>query len=238
MAKGGGFCEKHGPFDPPHETCPFCAIEDRERRAYGPPPGVPESGQPPVPSSTEPPANTVRAPGFVRDTVEPAPEIEATELRPRAAEPEDEAPAEADDLGADAEAGAGAGGDSESPPEDALPDGDGDESEPEPPPLGWLVVREPVEHRGTVLEVAANQVIGRAGDIKWNDPRISRQHARLTVEPPDDDPDAPPVFHLWPFGPTNPVFINEREIRGATPLYENDEIRLGDTLFVFKVLTD
>ena len=23
----GGFCERHGPFDPPHETCPYCAME-------------------------------------------------------------------------------------------------------------------------------------------------------------------------------------------------------------------
>jgi pSer/pThr/pTyr-binding forkhead associated (FHA) protein len=46
------------------------------------------------------------------------------------------------------------------------------------------------------------------------------------------------VFHLWPFGPTNPVYINGRQVRGATPLVENDEIRLGDTLFVFKVLAD
>lgn len=236
MAQGGGFCDKHGPFDPPHVTCPFCALEDRERRAYGPPPGVPQAAPPP---STEAPANTVRSPGFVDEPVEPAPEIQATELRPRAAEPDeavaDETPGESDDQVEDA-----VGGVPDVLPEDASPDDAVNESPPEPEPLpllGWLVVREPVEHRGTVLQVAANQVIGRAGDVKWNDPRISRQHARLTVEPPDDDPDAPPVFHLWPFGPTNPVFINEREIRGATPLHENDEIRLGDTLFVFKVLT-
>ncbi len=23
MSEGGGFCERHGPFDPPHRTCPF-----------------------------------------------------------------------------------------------------------------------------------------------------------------------------------------------------------------------
>ena len=45
------------------------------------------------------------------------------------------------------------------------------------------------------------------------------------------------IYHLWPFAPTNPVYINGRAIRGATPLQENDEIKLGNTLFVFKVLT-
>jgi hypothetical protein len=105
-------------------------------------------------------------------------------------------------------------------------------------PLGWLVVKEPVERRGQVLPVRANQVIGRSGDVQWDDPRLSRQHARLTFEAPEETPDDPPVFHLWPFGPANPVYINGREIRGATPLHENDEIRLGGTLFVFKVLVD
>jgi hypothetical protein len=103
-------------------------------------------------------------------------------------------------------------------------------------PLGWLVVKEPLARRGEVLPVRANQVIGRSGDAQWNDPRVSRQHARLTFEPPEGAPDDPPVFHLWPFGPANPVYINGREIRGATPLHENDEIRLGGTLFVFKTL--
>jgi pSer/pThr/pTyr-binding forkhead associated (FHA) protein len=104
--------------------------------------------------------------------------------------------------------------------------------------LGWLVVKEPVERRGAILPIRANQIIGRSGDVQWDDPRMSRQHARLTYEPAPDQPDAPPVFHLWPFGPANPVYINDQEIRGATPLRENDVIRLGSTLFVFKLLVD
>jgi pSer/pThr/pTyr-binding forkhead associated (FHA) protein len=114
---------------------------------------------------------------------------------------------------------------------------DGDQLDP-PPILAWLVVKEPRDRRGTMVQVQANQSIGREGDIRWNDPGLSRQHARLTLEPPEEDPGGFPVFHLWPFGPTNPVYINGRQIRGATPLHENDEIRLGDTLFVFKLLTD
>jgi pSer/pThr/pTyr-binding forkhead associated (FHA) protein len=104
--------------------------------------------------------------------------------------------------------------------------------------LGWLVVKEPAARRGDVLAVRPGQTIGREGDVRYNDPRMSRQHARLTLEPPDDAPDDTPVFHLWPFGTTNPVIVNGQEIRGATPLHENDLVRLGDTLFVFKVLMD
>jgi hypothetical protein len=186
---GGGFCEKHGPFDPPHQTCPYCAIEDKQRRAYGPPGAASK--------------DDVDATGFRRTTVEPDLRTDVTEVVPR---------------------------------QDA---GNGSSvSSPDRAPLGWMVVKEPVEQRGTVLAVHPNQVIGRSGDVRWDDPRLSRQHARLTFEVPADTPDGPPVFHLWPFGPANPVYINGREIRGATPLRENDEIRLGGTLFVFKVLVD
>ena len=105
-------------------------------------------------------------------------------------------------------------------------------------PLAWLIVKAPPARRGTVLPVQPNQVIGREGDIRWDDASLSRQHARFTLEAPADAPDDPPCFHVWPFGPTNPVYVNGESVRGATPLRENDEIRLGETLFVFKVLWD
>jgi hypothetical protein len=187
MAEGGGFCDKHGPFDPPHQTCPYCAKEDEQRRAYGPPGAAP--------------GEDVGATGFQRRTVQPDLRADVTTVVPRLEVAEVH-------------------------------------HNPDHIPLGWLVVKEPVERRGQVLPVRANQVIGRSGDVQWDDPRLSRQHARLTFEAPEETPDDPPVFHLWPFGPANPVYINGREIRGATPLHENDEIRLGGTLFVFKVLVD
>jgi hypothetical protein len=189
MAEGGGFCERHGPFDPPHRTCPYCALEDPQRRAFGPPSGA--AGDAGRRTLDAPPAGTPQAPS--------GPEL--TEMRP-----------------ADEEA--------EAPPYEG------------PQPLAWLIVKEPEAQRGTMLALAHNQVIGREGDLRWDDPRLSRQHARVTVEPPAHAPESPPLFHLWPFGPTNPIFINGEEVRGATPLYENDEIRLGDTLFVFKTLAD
>ncbi len=184
MAQGGGFCERHGPFDPPHRTCPYCALEDDQRRLYGPPPEAPAEDE-----------------VFEREVIEPDEPLGLTEVAPV-------------DVIED----------------EALPD--------EGHPLGWLVVKQPAEKRGTILSIGPNQSIGREADIRWDDPGLSRQHARLTLEPPEGAPEAQPVFHLWPFAPTNPVYINEREIRGATPLRENDEIRLGNTLFVFKTLTD
>ncbi|SRR5690554_759160 len=190
MAQGGGFCERHGPFDPPHRVCPYCVIEDEQRRLYGPPPKAAAPPEPPAIDESPPP-----------DAPPPEDVDGFTALAPQ-----DE------------------------------PEADGQDAPPAP--LGWLVVKRPIEQRGTILALAPNQSIGREGDIRWDDPGLSRQHARLTLEPPEGAPDAPPVYHLWPFAPTNPVFINGREIRGATPLRENDEIRLGNTLFVFKTLTD
>ncbi len=204
MAAGGGFCARHGPFDPPNQTCPYCALEEAQRRAYGPPAGtVPPPAQPSTP-----------------------PEGERTNVVQSAAPP-DEAPATTEAIPREqAEA-------LEAAPADAAPKPDAP-----PAPLGWLVVKSPLARRGEIVPVRANQIIGREGDVRWDDPRLSRQHARVTLEPSHDAPEGAPVFHLWPFGTTNPVFINGQEIRGATPLRENDEIQLGDTLFIFKLLPD
>jgi hypothetical protein len=194
MSQGGGFCDKHGPYDPPHTICPYCAREYGQRRAYEPP-----DDNPPSPAGDSDEAADL---AFVRATVESGPDL--TEVAPR--ETADEVPT-TDDYGP-------------------------------PAPLAWLVIKRPLAQRGTIITLRGHEIIGREGDIQWDDPRLSRQHARLTLEPPADDPDSPPLFYLWPFGTTNPVIINGQEIRGATPLAENDEIHLGDTLFVFKVLLD
>lgn len=196
MSQGGGFCDRHGPYDAPHRSCPFCALEAEQRRAYGPPGKT-------VPSRATSPETAAQA------LPEPPPPPNPTEVMPREAVPPDAA---------------------------AQPVADAPD---EPPaPLAWLVVRAPRERRGEWLAIAPNQTIGREADVRWDDPRLSRVHARFTLEPPVDAPGAPPIFYLWPFAPTNPVFINGQAIRGATPLRENDEIQLGNTLFVFKVLTD
>jgi hypothetical protein len=211
MPDGGGFCQIHGPFDPPHLECPFCKKEQERRRAYGPPGESPRYA--PLPRVSPPPAmSSPPMPDdsrFVRQTLEPENESEATEILPRDS-------LEWSDIAED----------------DEFKDTD------IVPPLCWLIVKRPRKRRGTILPIKANQSIGREADVKWDDPRLSRQHARLTIELSPNDPDSAPVFYMWPFGPKNPVLINGEEIRGATPLHENDEIQLGHTLFVFKMLTD
>ncbi len=231
---GGGFCEKHGPYDPPHSTCPFCAQEDALRRAYGPPSeSMPEMTRrsgvlvPPAPDrDQEPPVHDqAEEPEFVRRTVEQD-SAEDAEVH----EPD---PPTEDDL---TQVALGQFPDAAVGELDEIEDPSWIEQRPEP--LGWLIVKWPTEQRGEILPVRANQIIGRQGDIRWEDARLSRQHARFTFEPAEHLPEAGPVFHLWPFGPTNPVAINGQLIRGATPVYDNDEIHLGDTLFVFKTLLD
>ncbi|NDJ76478.1 MAG: FHA domain-containing protein [Chloroflexi bacterium] len=241
MPHGGGFCELHGPFDPPHVECPFCAQDRAQRQAYGPPAGI----APPRIPAAQPPASET----FERQTVNaddlPV-EVDVADF-----ELEDELPDLAHANHDITELLPG-----QKPVAVAAMPIDPDE------PVGYLVIKAPVQRRGRVLVIRANQVIGRDGDVQYDDPRMSRQHARLTLEPVDyepagkewakvepaenddaaeaeeHDPAADTVFHIWPFGPTNPVLVNGVAIRGATSLAENDEIQLGETLFVFKVLAD
>jgi hypothetical protein len=230
--KGGGFCDKHGPFDPPHTQCPYCEIERQERSAYGPPTDAlsVRATVPPRPAPDDEARHEAVLPRQSQDATEviPADEVDPDRMT-LDGEIDRVDGGQADDVPDAVEAEPGA--------ESAAQPGPAEPVEPSDP-IAWLIVKEPRELRGMILPVMPDQVIGRDGDIRWDDPRLSRQHARLTFEPQEDAPDDPPVFHLWPFAPTNPVIINGRAVRGATPLHENDEIRLGDTLLVFKVLTD
>ncbi|MCZ7546411.1 MAG: FHA domain-containing protein [Anaerolineae bacterium] len=95
-------------------------------------------------------------------------------------------------------------------------------------PLAWLVIVEG-PRRGHIIKVTPGHSIGRKGaDVVWDDPKISRQHARITLEDGE--------FYIWDFGTPNGTFINGERIRAATPIKENDVIRMGDTQFVFKAL--
>ncbi len=208
MSNGGGFCELHGPFDAPYTTCPYCQMEQNQRQVFGPPEPTRPHVSPPERIPPDVPAVPENG-DFVRHTVEPEAPRVTGDMTEVAPRPE-----AVDDMLEPDDADAG------------------------PLPLGWLIVREPLEQRGAVLSVRPNQTIGREGDVQWDDPRLSRQHARLTFEAVGSDADDRVVFHLWPFGPTNPVYVNGEAIRGATPLHENDTITLGTTVFVFKVLLD
>jgi hypothetical protein len=94
--------------------------------------------------------------------------------------------------------------------------------------LGWLIVKEGLR-RGTVYEIEDGATIGRdRADIRINDPKLSRPHAKVKLENEQ--------FEVWDLASENGVFVNGERIRSATPLKENDEIKLGDIVLVLKTL--
>jgi hypothetical protein len=94
--------------------------------------------------------------------------------------------------------------------------------------LGWLIVKEGLR-RGTVYEIKDGATIGRdRADIRINDPKLSRPHAKIKLENEQ--------FEVWDLASENGIFVNDERIRSATPLKENDEIKLGDMVLVLKTL--
>ena len=83
--------------------------------------------------------------------------------------------------------------------------------------------------RGQILKINDGDIIGRSeGNVILDDPKVSNPHAKFTVEENQ--------FVLWDFGSKNGTYVNGERIRAATELNENDEIKIGDTIFVFKFL--
>jgi hypothetical protein len=95
-------------------------------------------------------------------------------------------------------------------------------------PLAILWVRQGTR-RGRIYKVKERAVVGRDdGDVVLDDPKVSNPHAKFTIEEGQ--------FMLWDFGSKNGTHVNGERIKAATPIKENDEIKIGDTTFVFKVL--
>jgi hypothetical protein len=102
-------------------------------------------------------------------------------------------------------------------------------------PLMWLIVLEPIESRGIVISVKPGAVIGRQGEIRWNDPHISRKHAHfMLVQHPAQAKKQ--SFAVAPFNDRNGTYINGERIHHVTLLQENDRVEMGNTLFVVKVV--
>lgn len=101
-------------------------------------------------------------------------------------------------------------------------------------PLMWLVVTFPLEQRGTILPVKPDDTFGRTGDVRWDDPLVSRQHARFMLI--EGRADAPTQYAVQPLQDRNGTFVNGERISGAKRLNENDHIEMGDTQFIVKVL--
>ena len=95
-------------------------------------------------------------------------------------------------------------------------------------PLAMLWVKEG-PRRGKFYPIHHGTVIGRKeGDLILDDPKVSGSHAKFTME--DDD------FYIWDFGSANGTAVNGKKIRKATLLEENDLIKIGETVFVIKLL--
>lgn len=83
--------------------------------------------------------------------------------------------------------------------------------------------------RGKIYQIDHGAVVARKqGDLVLDDPKVSNPHAKFTLE--EDR------FLLWDFGSRNGTFVNGERIRAATELKENDVIKMGDTVFVLKLL--
>ena len=82
----------------------------------------------------------------------------------------------------------------------------------------------------------AEIVLGRAleADIRINDSRASRLHARISLV---QDDNAPPVYRISDLGSTNGTLLNGRPVTEAT-LHDGDKLTIGEHLLRFELLDD
>lgn len=108
-----------------------------------------------------------------------------------------------------------------------------DKTEPEYIPtgvLGILWVKEGYR-RGQIFKIKDGTVIGRKeGSLLLDDPKVSSPHAKFAIK--DEQ------LVITDFLSTNGTFVNGERIKGETPLNENDEIKMGDYVFVYKILPE
>jgi len=78
--------------------------------------------------------------------------------------------------------------------------------------------------------------LGRAleADIRINDPRASRLHARISVV---HEADAPPTYRIADLGSTNGTLLNGRPVTEAV-LQDGDKVTIGEHLLRFELLDD
>lgn len=86
------------------------------------------------------------------------------------------------------------------------------------------------ERRGHIFPIKEGDWIGRRDGEPHilDDPRVSTPHVRFRREKKK--------FMLWDCGSKYGTFVNKKRIRCATVLEENDLIKIGDTVFVWKVI--
>ena len=110
-----------------------------------------------------------------------------------------------------------------------------------PPLLAWLAVAEgPGTSRGQVFTLQQETLIGRtAGQITLSgDAHISAQHARIRLEPSEDDEEKQ-AFILYDLASRNGTFAGNRDEYRDKQVYrhelrDGDFILVGETTLVFK----
>lgn len=107
---------------------------------------------------------------------------------------------------------------------------------PENEPIGYLFIAAPEHRFGRYYIVRGSAMIGRSPNypIQLNDSYISDPHARISLEYHQEQP----LFGLYDFGSKNGTLVNGEPVEGRVTLRENDEIQIGDYIFVFKTLMD
>ncbi|MDX6270043.1 MAG: hypothetical protein QOD28_1266 [Acidobacteriota bacterium] len=82
-------------------------------------------------------------------------------------------------------------------------------------------------------------ILGRAleADVRVNDARASRLHARIRIEH-DAETDAPPRYRLTDLGSTNGTLLNGQPVTGDAFLQHGDKLNIGEHLIRFDLLDD
>ncbi len=96
--------------------------------------------------------------------------------------------------------------------------------------MGWLVVKAG-GHYGEIVLITPGKILGRdpnKAEMRIDDEKASPLHARFLVEGGH--------FMLWDLDSSNGTYVNGQRITAATLLKENDEIKIGEHVFVLKTL--
>ncbi|MDI6696259.1 MAG: FHA domain-containing protein [Anaerolineales bacterium] len=223
------FCSKHGPYPASYGTCPWCVAE--------------MGGRPPAPQPLDAEATNRIPPqqwgGYADDDETVLPGGKLTRRIEGLGGVEDETlpPARGGGL-------LGGLDDETQLPErkrrrildpDAPIEDDIDETvldREETSLMGWLIVkRSPYLRRGHLIKIRSGAILGRnpkKADVVIDDDKVSSLHARIQVKENN--------FVLIDLGSANGTWVNGEELNGPRAIVQDDEIKLGDTVFVLKTL--
>lgn len=99
-------------------------------------------------------------------------------------------------------------------------------------PMAWLIVKKsPCFRRGHILKVRSGAIYGHSeskADVLIDDDKVSGIHMRIQIKENQ--------FFLVDLGSSNGTWLNDKEVVGSVEIHQDDEIKIGDTIFVLKTL--